>query len=121
VPAELKILSIFTDVFDCFFRFLAAELAASGTLTEDEFWATVAEYVLDYQRSRPELAERFAADDLFADEFALSCLNRLQLRDNQYMIDLEDPAGALQLVGTLKNPLARYKTVNPERTTIVVG
>jgi siderophore synthetase component len=121
VPAELKILSIFTDVFDCFFRFLAAELAASDTLTEDEFWATVAECVLDYQRSRPELAERFAADDLFADEFALSCLNRLQLRDNQHMVDLEDPAGALQLVGTLKNPLARYKTVNPERTTIVVG
>ena len=109
VPAELKILSIFTDVFDCFFRFLAAELAASGSLTEDEFWAAVAECVLDYQRSRPELAERFATDDLFAEEFALSCLNRLQLRDNQQMVDLQDPAGALQLVGTLKNPLARYK------------
>jgi siderophore synthetase component len=110
VPTEVKILSIFTDVFDCFFRFLAAELAASGTLTEDEFWATVAECVLSYQRSRPELAERFAADDLFADEFALSCLNRLQLRDNQQMVDLQDPAGALQLVGTLQNPLARHKT-----------
>ena len=46
--------------------------------------------------------------DLFADEFALSCLNRLQLRNNQQMVDLQDPAGALQLVGTLRNPLAPY-------------
>ena len=46
--------------------------------------------------------------DLFGEEFALSCLNRLQLRDNQQMVDLADPAGALQLVGTLPNPVARF-------------
>jgi siderophore synthetase component len=109
VPAEIKILSIFTDVFDCFFRFLASELDAGGTLAEDEFWAIVADCVLSYQKSRPELAARFAEDDLFADEFALSCLNRLQLRDNQQMVDLADPAGALQIVGTLANPLAPYR------------
>lgn len=43
---------------------------------------------------------------MFTGEFALSCLNRLQLRDNEQMVDLQDPSGALQLVGTLRNPLA---------------
>ena len=50
-------------------------------------------------------ADRFERHDLFADEFALSCLNRLQLRDSRQMVDLADPAGSLQLVGTLDNPL----------------
>ena len=42
IPSALRILSIFTDVFDCFFRFLSAELAADGTLGEKEFWSEVA-------------------------------------------------------------------------------
>ncbi|EGX57845.1 siderophore biosynthetic enzyme [Streptomyces zinciresistens K42] len=106
VPEDMKLLSVFTDVFDCFFRFLAANLAAEGILPEDDFWRTVAEVTRDYQRSVPELAEKFERYDLFAPEFALSCLNRLQLRDNRQMVDLTDPSGALQLVGTLRNPLA---------------
>ncbi|QOV38170.1 IucA/IucC family siderophore biosynthesis protein [Streptomyces ferrugineus] len=106
VPEEKKLLSIFTDVFDCFFRFLAANLAAEGILEEDDFWRTVAEVTRDYQRSVPELADKFRQYDMFAPEFALSCLNRLQLRDNKQMVDLADPAGALQLVGNLKNPIA---------------
>jgi siderophore synthetase component len=106
VPEDKKLLSIFTDVFDCFFRFLAANLAAEGVIGEDDFWRTVADCVRDYQASAPELADRFRQYDMFAPEFALSCLNRLQLRDNEQMVDLADPAGALQLVGTLKNPLA---------------
>ncbi|MFF5143735.1 IucA/IucC family protein [Streptomyces sp. NPDC013157] len=108
VPEEKKLLSIFTDVFDCFFRFLAANLAAEGVLAEDDFWRTVAEVTREYQKSAPELADRFAQYDMFAPEFALSCLNRLQLRDNRQMVDLADPSGALQLVGTLKNPVAGF-------------
>ncbi|MBQ0848830.1 IucA/IucC family siderophore biosynthesis protein [Streptomyces sp. BH-SS-21] len=106
VPEDKKLLSIFTDVFDCFFRFLAANLAAEGVIEEDDFWRTVADCVRDYQASAPELADKFRQYDLFVPEFALSCLNRLQLRDNEQMVDLSDPAGALQLVGTLKNPIA---------------
>ncbi|MDX3069244.1 IucA/IucC family protein, partial [Streptomyces sp. ND04-05B] len=106
VPEDMKLLSIFTDVFDCFFRFLAANLAEEGVLDEGEFWRTVAACVRDYQQAMPELADKFAQYDMFAPEFALSCLNRLQLRDNRQMVDLADPAGALQLVGTLKNPIA---------------
>ncbi|MBM7091130.1 IucA/IucC family siderophore biosynthesis protein [Streptomyces sp. S12] len=106
VPEDQKLLSVFTDVFDCFFRFLASDLAAEGILSEDDFWRTVAEVTRAYQASVPELADRFAQYDLFAPEFALSCLNRLQLRDNRQMVDLADPSAALQLVGTLQNPLA---------------
>jgi siderophore synthetase component len=106
VPDDKKLLSIFTDVFDCFFRFLAANLAAEEILEEEDFWRTVAEVTRDYQRSVPELAERFRQYDMFAPEFALSCLNRLQLRNNKQMVDLADPSGALQLVGTLNNPIA---------------
>ncbi|MFD5582863.1 IucA/IucC family protein [Streptomyces sp. NPDC127063] len=108
VPEDQKLLSIFTDVFDCFFRFLAALLAEEGVLTEDAFWRTVAEVSREYQEANPALADRFRQYDLFAPEFALSCLNRLQLRDNRQMVDLADPAGALQLVGTLRNPIAGF-------------
>lgn len=106
VPEDKKLLSIFTDVFDCFFRFLAANLASEGILAEDDFWRTVAEVTRDYQHSVPELADKFKQYDMFAPEFALSCLNRLQLRNNKQMVDLADPAGALQLIGNLENPLA---------------
>ncbi|QDO40293.1 IucA/IucC family siderophore biosynthesis protein [Streptomyces sp. RLB3-17] len=106
VPEDKKLLSIFTDVFDCFFRFLAADLANEGILDEDDFWRTVAQSVREYQESAPELADKFRQYDMFAPEFALSCLNRLQLRDNRQMVDLADPSGALQLVGSLKNPIA---------------
>ncbi|KUO13737.1 IucA/IucC family protein [Streptomyces sp. DSM 15324] len=108
VPEDQKLLSLFTDVFDCFFRFLAANLAAEGVLEEDAFWRTVAEVTRSYQEANPELADRFRQYDIFAPEFALSCLNRLQLRDNRQMVDLADPAGALQLIGTLKNPVTGY-------------
>ncbi|MER7896980.1 IucA/IucC family siderophore biosynthesis protein [Streptomyces sp. NPDC096046] len=108
VPEDKKLLSIFTDVFDCFFRFLAANLATEGLLEEDDFWRTVAEVTRAYQESKPELADRFRQYDMFAPEFALSCLNRLQLRNNEQMVDLSDPSGALQLVGTLENPIAGF-------------
>jgi siderophore synthetase component len=108
VPEDKKLLSIFTDVFDCFFRFLAANLATEGILEEDDFWRTVAEVTRAYQESKPELADRFRQYDMFAPEFALSCLNRLQLRNNEQMVDLSDPSGALQLVGTLENPIAGF-------------
>ncbi|WP_433539238.1 IucA/IucC family protein [Micromonospora sp. CA-249363] len=106
VPDDTKLLTIFTDVVDCFLRHLGAVLVEAGVLTEDAFWGTVAACATDYFARVPHLAERVRHYDLFAPEFALSCLNRLQLRDNQQMIDLADPSAALQFVGTLTNPLA---------------
>ncbi|MET8184362.1 IucA/IucC family siderophore biosynthesis protein [Streptomyces sp. NPDC005246] len=106
VPDDMKLLSVLTDVFDCFFRFLAAGLATESILDEATFWRTVAECVSGYQESMPQLADKFKQYDMFTDEFALSCLNRLQLRNNKQMVDLTDPSGALQLIGTLRNPIA---------------
>ncbi|MEU4061144.1 IucA/IucC family siderophore biosynthesis protein [Streptomyces wedmorensis] len=108
IPEDMKLLSVFTDVFDCFFRFLGATLAAEGVLDEDSFWRAVADCVHAYQASRPELSDRFAQYDMFAETFALSALNRLQLRNNKQMVDLADPSAALQLVGDLVNPIARF-------------
>ncbi|MGW8767587.1 IucA/IucC family protein [Streptomyces sp. NPDC055815] len=108
VPEDMKLLSVFTDVFDCFFRFLGATLAAEGVLAEDDFWRTVAACVKDYQRANPALSDRFTQYDLFEETFALSALNRLQLRNNKQMVDLADPSAALQLVGDLTNPIARF-------------
>ncbi|MGW3732899.1 IucA/IucC family protein [Streptomyces sp. NPDC005148] len=108
VPDDMKLLSVLTDVFDCFFRFLAAGLATESILDEDTFWRTVAECVSGYQESMPQLADKFKQYDMFTDEFALSCLNRLQLRNNKQMVDLTDPSGALQLIGTLRNPIAGF-------------
>ncbi|WP_115790169.1 IucA/IucC family protein [Arthrobacter silvisoli] len=108
IPAEEMVLAVFTDVFDCIFRFLAAILAEDGTLAEEEFWKVTAGVVRSYQKRHPELADQFAMHDLFAPDFELSCLNRLQLRNNQHMLDLSDPSGGLQMAGRLKNPLARF-------------
>ena len=117
VPDHLKVLSILTDVFDCFFRHLAAILDDSGALPQDDFWRTVAECVTDYRDRVPHLAAKLDRYDLFAPSFALSCLNRLQLRDNQQMLDLADPAGALQLAGTLANPLAPFTSGSDRGTS----
>lgn len=106
---KMRLLSIFTDVVDCFLRHLNAVLVEAGVCPEETFWQTVAESAAGYLDRVPHLAERARRYDLFAPEFALSCLNRLQLRDNQQMVDLADPAGALQLVGTLANPFAPYR------------
>ncbi|MFI5616808.1 IucA/IucC family protein [Streptomyces sp. NPDC051567] len=108
IPEDMKLLSVFTDVFDCFFRFLGSILTSEGICTEETFWRAVADCGHDYQESVPQLAERFERYDLFAEEFQLSCLNRLQLRNNKQMVDIADPAAALQLIGTLKNPVAPF-------------
>jgi len=113
IADELRVLSIFTDVFDCFLRFLAADLDEDGTLSEEAFWSVVADCIADYQESNPQLADRFEEFDLFVERFPLSCLNRLQLRDNRQMVDLDDPASALQLAGTLENPIARHRRHTP--------
>lgn len=108
VPENLKVLSIFTDVFDCIFRFISAILDESGTLPEARFWRCVAQCVHTYQQAHPQLAPKFARYNLFAPTFQLSCLNRLQLANNQQMINLADPAENLKFAGELVNPIAAF-------------
>jgi siderophore synthetase component len=109
VPEELRVLSVFTDVFDSFLRFLAAALDEEGALGEAAFWAVVGACVAEYQRANPRFAGRFEVYDLFAKRFPLSCLNRLQLRGDRQTADLEESANVLQLAGTLENPIAKHR------------
>ncbi|MEM9339296.1 MAG: GNAT family N-acetyltransferase [Bacteroidota bacterium] len=109
VPEDVKLLSIFTDIFDGFFRYLAQILEEHAAFSETDFWRLVAENVRDYQDRFPKWDEKFRQYDLFADEFHLSCLNRLQLNNHKRMIDLDDPVALLQFAGKLKNPIAPFK------------
>jgi siderophore synthetase component len=93
-------------VFDCIFRFLSPLLDAEGLLTASEFWSVVRSAAREYREATPELAKAFAKYDVFAPELALSCLNRLRLRNNQNMVDLTDVSNSLQFVGTLEKPIA---------------
>ncbi|UII25403.1 GNAT family N-acetyltransferase [Fulvivirga maritima] len=109
VPHSVRLLSIFTDVFDCFFRFLSAIMEEHGVCNEEAFWNAVADCIHEYQSEWPEFNQKFTEHDLFAEDFARSCLNRLQLKNNKQMVDLSDPAAALQFHGTLINPIASNK------------
>ncbi|TFV48210.1 IucA/IucC family siderophore biosynthesis protein [Blastococcus sp. TF02A-35] len=104
-PDDVRLLSVFTDVFDGFLRYLAGVLDTDGLLPADEFWRCVADCLLAHREAHPELHERF---DLFTPEFAHSCLNRLQLRNTLQMVDLTDQASSLQYAGTLANPVAPF-------------
>ncbi len=110
VPEDVKLLSIFTDMFDGFFRFLAPILEEHANYSENRFWELVAENISEYQAKFPQLEVKFRQYDLFADDFKLSCLNRLQLNNHKQMIDLDDPVALLQFAGKLTNPIAQFKT-----------
>ncbi|WP_075182005.1 GNAT family N-acetyltransferase [Pantoea sp. 1.19] len=109
VPEHLKLLSLFTDVFDCFFRFVSAILHQSGLLSEDSFWQCVADCVYEWRDAHPALADKVDRLDPFVAAFDHSCLNRLQLANNQQMVNLADPASALKIAGQLQNPIARFR------------
>jgi siderophore synthetase component len=110
VPDDLKILSIFTQIFDCFFRFLCPVLVEHCHFPEEQFWQLAARCILEYQQTHPQLQEKFKRVDLFAPEIIKTCLNRLQIRNNQKMVDqMYNPFKSQQFAGTLKNPMAKYK------------
>lgn len=109
VPDDTKLLGIFIDVFDGFFRHMSQILADHGCCGEDEFWSLVAECAIEHQKAHPQYRDKFAAFDLFCDEFRHSCLNRLQLGNNTQMVNLADPAAGLKMAGCLANPLARFR------------
>lgn len=103
IDDEEKALSVFTDVFDGFFRHLAAILDVDGVMPEAKFWELVAECVDEHRADHPDLE---TGVDLRAARFAHSCLNRLQLRNTLQMVDLTDQSSSLIYAGTLANPIA---------------
>jgi siderophore synthetase component len=109
VPEDYKLLGIFVDVFDGYLRHLPPLLVDSGCCSEDDFWQLVAECVAGYQAGRPDLRAKFERYDMFAQDFWHSCLNRLQLANNQQMVNLEDQSSSLKMAGKLVNPIAKFK------------
>ena len=109
---EMKVLSLFTDVFDCYFRFMSAIFNEHTAFSETSFWKLVAECVSDYQENFPQYKEKYERYDLFVCEFKKCCLNRLQLKNNKQMLDLADPMDSLQFSGTLLNPIASCKELS---------
>ncbi len=113
-PDEIKPLTIFTDVFDCFFRFVSVIFDEYSDDSAADFWQQVAEAIYRYQDSHPEFQDQYEKYDLFVPEFTRSCLNRLQLRNNRQMVDLANPNNNLQFFGTLQNPVAPFKRKSDE-------
>ncbi|CAM1370064.1 IucA/IucC family protein [Tenacibaculum xiamenense] len=105
---KMKILSIFTDVFDCIFRFLGQILETHCGYSEDKFWELVAKSINEYQQSHPEYTDKYERYNLFVPEFDRCCLNKLQLSNTKQMLNLADPIESLKLNGVLENPVAKY-------------
>lgn len=106
---EMKLNYILLDIFDCIFRYLAPILDKQTEVSEALFWELVADNVRDYQAQHPHLADKFAQYDLFKDSFVRTCLNRIQLNNNQQMIDLADREKNLRFAGEIVNPLAAFR------------
>lgn len=109
VADELRILSIFTQAFDCFFRFLSCVLVEHADYPEECFWQLAAECISAYQQRFPALQHKYEKFNLFAPEIIKTCLNRLQLRNNRKMVDhMYNPFKSQQFAGMLVNPMAAW-------------
>lgn len=104
-PQERE-LAVHTDVLDGVLRHLAVLLHTTGILDETQFWRIAAQS-LDEHRER--FPEHWRELDLFRESFAHSCLNRLQLRNPQQMVDLANQSESLTYAGRLENPLAAFR------------
>lgn len=109
VPEDFKLLTIFVDVFDGYFRHLSQVLVDNDCCTEDAFWARVAGRIQAYQEAHPEYLEKYRQYDLYAPDMIHSCLNRLQLANNLQMVNLADPIGSFQMAERLDNPIAVHR------------
>ena len=103
---EERELAVHTDVLDGVLRHLAVLLHTTGILDETQFWGIAAQS-LDEHRER--FPEHWRELDLFRENFAHSCLNRLQLRNPQRMVDLTNQSESLTYAGRLENPLATFR------------
>lgn len=103
---DVRLLSVFTDIFDGVLRYATTVLDVDGLLTAQDAWRSVADCLARHREEHPDLHRRF---DLFTPTFAHSCLNRLQLRNTLQMVDLTDQASSLQFAGVLDNPVAAFR------------
>jgi len=107
LPADFLVHFIQTTLFICVFRYISVLLDQRSGLSENTFWSLARDSVLRYQKRFPDLADRFAAFDLFGDEYPRLCLNRVRLFTHGYAEDDERPVPDFQ--GTVDNPLVVFE------------
>ncbi|AMG89940.1 alcaligin siderophore biosynthesis protein AlcC [Bordetella parapertussis] len=109
VPEAYKLLTIFVDVFEGYFRHLTQILVETELMPEHDFWRLVAGRIAAYQQAHPQRLDKYRRYDLFAPDMIHSCLNRLQLANNLQMVNLADPIGSFQMAPNLPNPIACFR------------
>lgn len=100
---ELRAQPILTDIFDGVLRHLCALLSDARTVTNKEFWACVRDCVQRYWADYPNSGRNLP---LLSPDFMHSCLNRLQWRNPETMVDLGDQNSSLLYAGRIDNPVA---------------
>ena len=100
--SDLQLMSIFSNIFDSFFRFLSEILVSQCDITEYMFWKLVADCVKDYQKQFPELQEKFEKLDMFKSEYKRCCHNRFQLSNSEELMVFR---------GMLKNPIGKFRPI----------
>ncbi|MFE3442520.1 IucA/IucC family protein [Nocardia sp. NPDC059180] len=107
---EIRNMGVLSDVFDDYLRHLALILHSRGLVADQEFWATVARGVIEFQQQHPDMAEKFCRWDLFAPTFKAIHMNRLQLSNNRRMVNLGDSYSTLvDADHELVNPIAGHR------------
>ncbi|WP_079527026.1 IucA/IucC family protein [Halobacillus hunanensis] len=105
-PPEGLTQFIFTGLFICHLRYLAAILDNHQLVAETEFWEKLAHTIHGYQKKFPHLESRFRLFDFFKPELTKLCLNRNRMVDYGYE-DGEDRPHASEY-GKVTNALAHY-------------
>ena len=95
---------IHSGLFVGHFRYLAYIAEKHLDVERKLFWGLVADRILDYQATFPQLADRFEAFDLFAPKIDRLCLNRNRLLLDGYRDLPERPH--IEASGMIANPLA---------------
>jgi siderophore synthetase component len=95
---------IHSGLFVGHFRYLARIAERHLNVDHRLFWGLVADRILDYQASFPQLVDRFEAFDLFPQRIDRLCLNRNRLLLDGYRDRAERPH--VEAYGTVVNPLS---------------
>lgn len=95
---------IHSALFVGHFRYLSHLAEQHLDVDRGLFWGLVADRILDYQASFPQLADRFEIFDLFTAKIDRLCLNRNRLLLDGYRDLAERPH--IEAYGTVPNPLA---------------
>ncbi len=103
VPDEYVPLFILSGIFDGVFRYINNVASRTLNYPESTFWMQVRETIEGYQKTFPELADRYQKFDLFMPEFIRVGFNRVRLHTYGYNDNTDIPE--LNPCGMHQNPM----------------